>query len=272
MLDRSRPTGAPAAAEAARQAPAIVHRISDAPLTRVSVVVPVRNEAENIAPMLGEFAGLAELLPLGEVIYVDDGSTDDTLLRLEAALPDYPFLRIVRHPESAGQSAATYTGVRSARYELVVTIDGDGQNDPADIEKLYACFAEHAAAGEALMVMGQRTKRRDSLVRRLSSRIANSVRSKLLRDSTRDTGCSLKMFRRSQFLELPSFDHMHRFLPALMNRQGIRVRHVDVSHRPRTHGRSKYGTWDRLWVGIVDLAGVIWLQRRALRARDIIED
>lgn len=238
----------------------------------LSVVIPVKNEIDNVEPLLAELAELCARAPVDEAIFVDDGSTDGTLDALKELRARYPFLRVVSHNESAGQSAAIWTGVRSAANGIVATMDGDGQNDPADISQLFECYKEHPSDTRPVMVVGQRQKRQDTYVRRASSRIANSVRSSMLRDDTRDTGCGLKLFRRGDYLQLPYFDHMHRFLPALMNRQGVEVKHVDVSHRPRTRGESKYGTWDRLWVGITDLFGVMWLQRRRRPPLTILEE
>lgn len=238
----------------------------------LSIVIPVKNEAQNVAPLLAEFKVLNEHVPVREIIYVDDGSTDETRAALVRAQAEYPFLRIISHDHNAGQSAALWTGINAAKDELVATIDGDGQNNPADIEALYKCFIAHAQDANPLMVMGQRLKREDNALRRLSSRVANAVRSSMLRDGTRDTGCSLKLFRRSDYMSLPYFDHMHRFLPALMHRLGVRVMHIDVSHRPRLHGISKYGIWNRLWVGIVDLLGVMWLLRRRRPPLTLLEE
>ena len=221
----------------------------------LSVVVPVRNEGANILPLVGEIraalAGVAH-----EIVYVDDGSADDTPARLQDA-----GVVVRRHRASCGQSAAIITGVRAAAGEWVATLDGDGQNDPADIPALFARAQADNGPGP-LLVAGHRTRRRDSWVKRRSSRVANRVRAGLLGDATPDTGCGLKLFRRVSFLELPQFDHMHRFLPALFLRAGGRVVSVPVNHRPRVRGRSNYGTFDRLWVGLVDLAGMYWLQRR----------
>ena len=220
----------------------------------LSVVVPVRNEGENILPLVAEIrAALAGVEH--EIVYVDDGSTDETPARLREA-----GVMVRRHRASCGQSAAIVTGVRAARGTWVATLDGDGQNDPADIPALLI-RAREAGAGP-LLVAGHRTQRRDSWVKRRSSRIANKVRAALLGDSTPDTGCGLKLFERAAFLELPQFDHMHRFLPALFLRAGGRVLSVPVNHRPRVRGQSNYGTLDRLWVGLFDLVGVMWLQRR----------
>jgi len=227
----------------------------------ISVVVPVRNEAPNIAPLIAEIrAALATVAH--EIVYVDDGSDDGTLAVLhEAALAGG--LTVVRHRVGCGQSAAIITGVRAARGHWIATLDGDGQNDPADIPALLArAEAETAVGAGLLLIAGHRTRRRDSFVKRITSRMANGIRAGLLRDATPDTGCGLKMFTRAAFLELPAFDHMHRFLPALFIRAGGQVFSVPVNHRPRTRGASKYGTLDRLWVGIFDLVGVYWLQRR----------
>ncbi len=224
----------------------------------LSVVVPVRDEATNIGPLIDEIH--AALLGVShEVVVVDDGSTDDTPALLASAAAG-GHVRWRRHRTSCGQTAAVVTGVRAARGLWIATIDGDGQNDPADIPRLLA--RAMAGGSEPALIAGHRQRRRDSPVKRMSSRIANAVRSRLLGDATPDTGCGLKLFRRSVFLELPHFDHMHRFLPALMLRAGGRVESVPVNHRPRQHGRSKYGTLDRLWAGLFDLAGVYWLQRR----------
>lgn len=229
--------------------------MSAAPL--VSVVIPVRNEAPNIAPLVAEItAALAEIPH--EIIYVDDGSTDGTA----AELARLPGIRHLRHRASCGQSAAIITGVKAARGAWIATLDGDGQNDPADIPRL---LARAEAAGGVVMVAGHRVKRQDSWVKRRSSRLANGIRSALLGDATPDTGCGLKLFPRQLFLEMPHFDHMHRFLPALALRAGAAVLSEPVNHRPRTRGVSNYGTLDRLAVSVFDLLGVAWLQRRGKR-------
>jgi dolichol-phosphate mannosyltransferase len=226
-----------------------------------SVVVPVCNEAENVEPLAREIDAAMRGRAY-EMIFVDDGSTDDTavnLLRLKTALPA---LRVLRHSFRSGQSAAVASGVKNAKAPWIATLDGDGQNDPADIPKLIAArdLPENRSVH---LVMGNRTaSRKDTAYRRLQSRIANGVRSALLGDGTPDTGCGLKIFLRESFLDLPRFDHMHRFLPALFQRQGSRVVSVPVSHRERTRGQSKYGMLNRLWVGIIDIMGVIWLRRR----------
>jgi dolichol-phosphate mannosyltransferase len=198
-----------------------------------------------------------------EVIFVDDASTDATFARLMELSQSNPRVRALRHAERYGQSTALRTGVVHARAVLIATLDGDGQNDPGDIPRLLSTLSATERDASRTLVTGHRVKRRDSQLVRLSSRIANFVRSRVLRDGTPDTGCGLKLFARSLFLELPYFDHMHRFLPALVRRAGGFVVTVPVNHRPRTAGRSHYGTWNRLWTGIIDLVGVMWLTRRA---------
>ncbi|MFM8333288.1 MAG: glycosyltransferase family 2 protein [Candidatus Methylumidiphilus sp.] len=232
----------------------------------LSVVVPVRNEAENLKPLLAEIVQAVEGLGDCEIIYVDDGSNDGTLAQLSALRQTCPRLRVLRHRTGRGQSAALLTGIRAARGAAIATLDGDGQNDPADIPKLLHTLRERQADTPEVMVAGHRVQRQDSAWRKFTSRIANTVRGGLLGDHTPDTGCGLKVFPRALFMELPQFDHMHRFLPALAQRAGARIVGVPVNHRPRRAGVSKYGTWRRLWVGVVDLLGVIWLQRRALAA------
>lgn len=238
----------------------------------LSVVVPVRNEEENIVGLVRGLHAVAEHIPIDEFVFVDDGSTDETRQVLKSIRREFTCIRIVSHDRAAGQSAALWTGVRVASNGLVATLDGDGQNDPAEIARLYECYMVHADKKGPLMVSGQRVNRHDSFIRRLSSQVANSVRSSMLKDHTRDTGCGLKLFRRTDYLQLPYFNHMHRFLPALMLRQGVKVMHVDVTHKPRLRGQSKYGMWDRLWVGIADLFGVLWLQRRARSSLTILEE
>jgi len=229
----------------------------------LAVVVPVHNEEENLEPLLREIdnalAGMCE----HEIIYVDDGSTDATRARLQALKQAFPRLRVLMHARACGQSTALMTGVRAARAGVIATLDGDGQNDPADIPRLLASLRELQQEQKLAMVAGYRRKRKDTGWRKFSSRVANAVRGGLLGDQTPDTGCGLKVFSREVFLLLPYFDHMHRFLPALVQRAGGKVISVEVNHRPRLSGQSKYGTWHRLWVGIVDLFGVMWLQRRA---------
>lgn len=231
----------------------------------LSVVVPVHDEADNVRPLIEEIAAALDGRETYEIVYVDDGSTDSTGDRLKVLASEFPVLRVLRHRSCTGQSAAIASGVEAARASLIVTLDGDGQNDPDDIPRLLAAW-RHATSNQDsnLMIAGHRATRRDNGLKRLSSRIANTVRARLLGDDTPDTGCGLKVFPREAFLAMPRFDHMHRFLPALMLRQGGRVISVPVNHRPRSRGHSKYGLFDRLWVGIVDLRGVMWLNRRKI--------
>ena len=221
----------------------------------VSVVIPVCNEEENVAPLAREIVAALDGSAF-EVIFIDDGSTDGTAAALRALQGDIPQLRVLSHSFRAGQSAAVCTGVRHARAGWIATLDGDGQNDPADIPALLA------ERGQAELVMGNRVQRRDTWLRHAQSRVANGVRGWLLGDGTPDTGCGIKVMHRETFMDLPRFDHMHRFLPALFLRAGKRVVSVPVKHRPRERGTSKYGLFDRLWVGIVDIFGVMWLRRR----------
>ncbi len=236
----------------------------------LSVLVPVHNEQENIAGLVGEIMTALDPLLDYEIIYVDDGSTDNTYGELLTAARECRNLRIVRHRNNCGQSTALCTGVGSARAARVVTLDGDGQNDPADIPKLWA-RSSSANPDEELVICGYRRQRQDSLVKKISSRLANRFRQFILKDATPDTGCGLKLFPRAAFLELPYFDHMHRFLPALFLRRKCRVISVEVNHRPRTRGESHYGMANRLWVGLVDTVGVAWLQRRVKYAK-IVEE
>ncbi|MSP29306.1 MAG: glycosyltransferase [Acetobacteraceae bacterium] len=229
----------------------------------VSVIVPVRNEGPNILPLIAEIRAALDGTAY-EIIYVDDGSTDDTAARLAEAAAAAPVIRR-HHRLSCGQSAAVATGVAAARGMWIATLDGDGQNDPADISFLLVHARAETAKGGPILIAGHRTTRRDGPAKRIASRLANTIRAWLLHDATPDTGCGLKVFPRAAFLDLPRFDHMHRYLPALFIRAGGRVVSVPVNHRPRNLGKSKYGTWDRLWVGIFDLIGVAWLQRRGRR-------
>ncbi len=232
-----------------------------APRRKIAVVVPVNNEAENILPLLGEIRTAMRGLDY-EIVCVDDGSTDATGTLLAGAAREASDLRVVRHRHACGQSAAIITGVRAAEADWIATIDGDGQNDPADIPAMMAQAFRHDRADAPALIAGLRQKRQDDLVKRIASRIANAVRARILRDATPDTGCGLKLFRREVFLDLPQFDHMHRFLPALFIRAGGMVISHPVSHRQRQAGASHYGTLDRLRVGLTDLVGVAWLQRR----------
>ena len=236
----------------------------------VAVVVPVRNEAGNIAALVAEIAKALDGQWRFEVIYVNDGSSDSSEAELKRLMAQYSWLRRVRHKRSCGQSAAVRSGVTAARAPLVVTLDGDGQNDPAFIPAMLRAL--EAGAPRIGLIAGQRVGRKASLFKQLQSRIANAVRSAVLRDGTRDTGCGLKAFPREVFLSLPYFDGLHRFLPALVKREGYAIGYVDVVDRPRGAGVSNYGLFDRLWVGILDLAGVWWLIRRKKRVPEILED
>jgi len=229
----------------------------------LAVVVPVRNECGAIVPLIEEIHATLDGRFDFEVVCVDDGSDDATPAALDAVRRKFPRLRVIRHRRRAGQSAAIATGTEAARAPIIATLDGDGQNDPADIPALLARLSE-AAERDRRMVAGHRARRRDTAVKRLSSRVANGVRRRLLGDGTPDTGCGLKVFTRAAFMAMPRFDHMHRFLPALMLRQGGEVVSVRVNHRHRAAGTTNYGVLDRLWVGIVDLLGVMWLQRRRI--------
>jgi dolichol-phosphate mannosyltransferase len=228
----------------------------------ISVVVPVRNEAGNITPLVAEIAAALRGRAF-EIVYVNDGSTDATEQELRGLMAERPWLRQIRHEQSCGQSAAVRTGVRMAHAPVVATIDGDGQNDPAFIPALIDAL--EAGAPRLGLVAGQRVGRKATGFKKLQSRVANGVRSTVLKDGTRDTGCGLKAFRRDLFLALPYFDGLHRFLPALVRREGFAIGYVDVVDRQRGQGVSNYGFFDRLWVGILDLAGVWWLIRRRKR-------
>lgn len=231
---------------------------------KISIIVPVYNEADNIISLIDEIVAVMNQAEAYEIIYVDDGSNDDTAAVLKQAQQNVRALRVIRHQQSCGQSTAVYTGIKAANYPCIATLDGDGQNDPADIPRMYQVLMQQREITRNLaMVAGWRNKRHDSAWRLFSSKVANAVRSSLLGDNTPDTGCGLKVFLRDEFLKLPYFDHMHRFLPALILRAGGQVISEPVSHRARAHGYSKYGTLDRLWVGITDILGVIWLQKRA---------
>ncbi len=229
----------------------------------ISVVVPVHNEAENINPLLNEIIAALQDVTDYEIIYIDDGSRDETLNVLKTAQQTIPNLRVFHHAQSCGQSAAIYTGVKASKYSVIATLDGDGQNDPADIPNLHAQLqAQQKINPKLAMIAGWRNQRHDSAWRLFSSKFANGIRSRLLGDATPDTGCGLKVFLRNAALQLPFFDHYHRFLPALMLRAGYQVVSVPVNHRARERGVSKYGTLDRLWVGISDILGVMWLKTR----------
>ena len=228
----------------------------------ISIVIPMYNEADNVAPFITEIHNSLKKTGItAEIIVVNDGSLDTTHEQLTALMDKIPTLQMVRHAQNFGQSTAILSGIRTAKYPWIITMDGDAQNDPNDIPLLLTTLMQHRSE-QPVLIAGNRQKRHDSFMRKLSSRIANSIRQRLLHDDCHDTGCSLKLFSREVFLQLPHFNHMHRFLPALIKRAGGRVINVPVNHRPRTRGTSKYGVTNRLWVGIVDMFGVKWLLSR----------
>jgi dolichol-phosphate mannosyltransferase len=237
--------------------------IAKAVMPDLSVVVPVFNERDNIPPLLAEIAAALRGRADFEIVYVDDASKDDSLAVLTRAKVEYPELRVIRHVSQSGQSTAIRNGVKAARGSWIATLDGDGQNDPADIPKLLAMRAQSPAAIK--LFAGWRVERKDSGSKRWASRWANAIRSRLLHDDTPDTGCGIKLFERAAFLDLPYFDHMHRYLPALMQRAGWKVLSVPVNHRSRSAGVSKYNNLNRALVGIADLRGVGWLIKRSKR-------
>jgi glycosyltransferase involved in cell wall biosynthesis len=238
-------------------------------MTDLSIVIPARNEAENIRTLLDGIVAALEGTASFEVIVVDDGSTDATGDAVRAAGAADPRIRLLRHPRSAGQSAAVHSGVRAATGRIVCTLDGDGQNPPEELPKLAAPLLDPAAPPRLALVAGQRVGRQDTWSKKTASKFANKLRAWALEDGTRDTGCGLKAFRREVFLTLPYFDHMHRYLPALFKRDGWEIALVDVSHRPRGGGRSNYTNIQRALVGVADLLGMMWLIRRRKKAEPV---
>lgn len=232
-------------------------------MPQISVVVPVFNERDNVKPLVDEIVAALRGRHDFEIVYVDDDSKDDSLAVLQGLKAQVPELRVLHHVAQSGQSTAVRTGVKAARGTWIATLDGDGQNDPADIPKLIA--ARDAGEAQVKLYAGWRVNRKDTGSKRWASKFANAIRSRLLRDSTPDTGCGIKLFERDAFLDLPYFDHMHRYLPALMQRAGWRTVSVPVNHRPRGAGVSKYNNLNRALVGIADLRGVAWLIRRSRR-------
>ena len=234
--------------------------MTETPAPRFAIIAPMLNEADAVAPMAREIAAACAALGPFEAIFVNDGSSDDTSARIAAMRAEFPWLSEVRHARPCGQSAAVRSGVLAARAPVICTIDGDNQNPPAEIPKLVRPLLEGPARPG--LVAGERVDRQDTAARRLASRLANRLRAAMLGDDTRDTGCGLKAFPRELFLALPFFDHMHRYLPALVRREGFEVMRMPVSHRARTAGRSKYTNIGRAVVGLTDLVGVWWLIRR----------
>jgi len=232
----------------------------------IAVVVPVHNESDNIRPLIEEISAALDNVADYEIVYVNDGSQDDTAEKLAVMQAEQPRLSVYRHEKACGQSAAVATGVRQARATFIATLDGDGQNDPADIPALFAKLKD-AKNPDYLLIAGWRAQRKDTEWKRFQSKLANGVRSRLLGDNTPDTGCGLKVFTREAFLDMPRFDHMHRYLPALMIRRGGAVNSIEVNHRNREMGTSKYGMWDRLSVAARDLLGVMWLAARGSKPK-----
>lgn len=233
----------------------------------ISIVVPVHNEADNITPLINDIVGVMADGLKYEIIVVDDASTDGSRRIIQAIVKQYRHCRLLCNPVQAGQSAAVHSGVLAARGPLVCTLDGDGQNPPSELPRLLAPLLDPARPEALGMVAGQRRERRDTPSKRLASLFANGLRSRVLNDGTRDTGCGLKAFRRDAFVALPYFDHMHRFLPALFQRDGWKVAHVEVGHLPRKTGNSNYSNLQRAWAGVIDLVGVCWLLRRGKATR-----
>ena len=239
------------------------NNIENTPI-KLSVVVPVFNELGNVGFLIEEIQATLNNIVSYEMIFIDDCSDDGTFEELIMIKNKVKTLRVLSHKRRSGQSAAVRSGVKAARGTLVATLDGDGQNNPSDIPSLLAAYEDPTNVASNVMICGQRVNRRDSIIKRLSSRIANRIRSSLLGDPALDSGCGLKLFSVDDFMELPSFDHMHRFLPALVIRSGGKVISIKVSHRSRERGKSKYGVFDRLWVGIFDLFGMVWLKCRSI--------
>ncbi len=242
---------------------------------RLSVVVAVFNEAENVQSVLHELTVALDRLQPFEVVFVDDGSTDATAERIAALAKDHPGLRLLRHDRRCGKTAALRTGIAAARADWIATMDGDGQNDPADIPEMLALGLAAPTAGTrgaaAPLVAGVRVRRHDTLSRRIATRFANGLRQAVLADGCPDTGCGLKAFRRDDFLRLPAFEGMHRFLPALFQAYGHPLLCKTVSHRARLRGQSKYTNLGRALVGIGDMLGVVWLRRRTTLPHKVTE-
>lgn len=236
---------------------------------KISVIVPIKNEVENIKPLVQEITAALSFEQSFEIIYIDDGSDDQSLDILKDLKQTVPQLRIIQHMTSCGQSSAIRSGIIHAKNDIMVTLDGDGQNIPADIPALVNKL--RGAPDAVAMVAGQRKSRNDSASKRYASRMANKIRSAILKDGVRDTGCGLKAFYRDAYLQLPYFDHMHRYFAALFKRDNYDILLVDVGHRSRDAGISKYGNWDRFKVGCIDLLGVRWLLKRRKLTNKISE-
>jgi dolichol-phosphate mannosyltransferase len=236
---------------------------------KIAVIVPIKNEADNIKPLIDEINTALSGETDFEIIYIDDGSTDNSLDILKTLKHSMPHLRIIHHASSCGQSAAIRSGVLYADGGIIVTLDGDGQNVPADIVQLVTALRN--APDSVAMVAGQRKVRNDSVSKQYASKIANKIRGSILKDGVRDTGCGIKAFRKQAYLILPYFDHMHRYFAALFRRDNYEILLCDVAHRPRESGTSKYGNWDRFKVGVVDLCGVLWLLKRRKLTNTITE-
>ena len=228
----------------------------------ISVVIPVYNERDNVGTLAEEISAALTHCRY-EMIFINDASSDDTEEVLANLKSTYQNVRVLSHRQNAGQSRAVRTGILAAKAPIIATLDGDGQNDPADIPALYEQLSRSNAPEKLAMVGGRRAKRKDSWAKRVGSRLGNGIRKKLLKDTADDTGCGLKVFQKEAFLRLPYFDHIHRYIPALMLREGYEIEFADVNHRPREHGVSKYTNFGRLMVSIADLRGVMWLGRRA---------
>ncbi len=229
---------------------------------KISVVIPVYNEAGNINQLVKEIIEVLDKLGGGEIIFVDDASTDTTVDKILANNgSDHTKINLLQHKNKYGQSSGLLTGIKFSKYDVIVTLDGDGQNDPRDIQKIFKVWQENN--NDMLLIIGNRVNRKDTWSRRFASRLAYKMRKIILNDITPDSGCGLKIFSKKLFLSLPYFDHIHRFLPALVRRQGGKVTSVEVFHRERSSGRSKYSNWQRFRVGLVDLFGVSWLIKRS---------
>ncbi len=236
--------------------------LEKSPMDALSVVVPMYNETGNVLPLLSEIHEALKTHPQIEIVAVDDGSTDTTFAELQHAKNNIPSLIVIKHRRNLGQSVGVLTGVRAARYPWIVTLDGDGQNDPSDILKLAEVATHTLTKHKNVLIAGHRVNRKDTGWKKFGSKFANSIRKRFLQDDCPDSGCGLKLFQRDLYLQIPHFNHLHRFMPALFKRAGAEVINVPVGHRPRTRGTSKYGNWGRLKVGIIDLFGVAWLIRR----------